>query len=149
VLELVAAGHVAEGVDTGYGCTVVEHALVLIDAELTAVLHVEVVLRVEGVGVGAATGCYEHSVCRDFEQFFTVLGGALRYDGYAAVGVLTDFGEARVRVELAVRPAVADTLLTNPNVRSVVRVVCLYIRPRGDCREVHLGGASLKVQCRS
>ena len=96
VLELVAAGHVAEGVDAGYGCAVVEHALVLIDAELTAVLHVEVVLRVEGVGVGAATGRHEHCVCRDFEQFFTVLGGALSYDGHAAVGVLTDFGEGGI-----------------------------------------------------
>ena len=96
VLELVAAGHVAEGVDAGYGRAVVEHALVLIDAELTAVLHVEVVLRVEGVGVGAAAGCHEHSVCRDFEQFFTVLGSVLSYDGYATVGVLTDFGEGRI-----------------------------------------------------
>ena len=96
VLELVAAGDVAEGVDAGYGCAVVEHALVLIDAELAAILHVEVVLRVEGVGIGAATGCHEHSVRRDFEQLFTVLGGALRYDGHATVGVLTDFGEARI-----------------------------------------------------
>ena len=96
VLELVAAGHVAEGVDAGYGRAVVEHTLVLIDAELAAVLHVEVVLRVEGVGVGAATGCHEHSVCRDFEQFFAVLGGALSYDGHAAVGVLTDLGEGRI-----------------------------------------------------
>ena len=96
VLELVAAGHVAEGVDAGYGRAVVEHALVLIDAELAAVLHVEVVLRVEGVGVGATTGCHEHSVCRDFEQFFTVLGSVLSYDGHTAVGVLTDFGEGRI-----------------------------------------------------
>ena len=49
-------------------------------------------------------------------------------------------------MELAVRPAVADALLTNPNVRSVVRVVSLHIRPGRRLRQLHLGRASLKVQ---
>ena len=49
-------------------------------------------------------------------------------------------------MELAVRPAVADALLTNPNVRSVVRIVSLHIRPGGGLGQLHLGRASLKVQ---
>ena len=93
VLELVAAGDIAQGEDAGDGRAVVEHALVLVDAEQAAVLHVEVVLGVQHVGVGAAAGGHKHRIRRDFEQLFTVLGSTLRHDGHAAVGVLTDFGE--------------------------------------------------------
>ena len=56
---------------------------------------------------------------------------------------------ARIRVELTIRPAESNALLASPYVGGVVRVGGLYIRPGGDYREVHLGATSLSVQRRS
>ena len=44
-------------------------------------------------------------------------------------------------MELAVRSAEGNALFASPNVGGVVRIVRLHIRPRGDCRKVHLGAA--------
>ena len=49
-------------------------------------------------------------------------------------------------MELAVRPAEGNTLLTSPHVSREVRVVSLHIRPGGSLRQLHLGSARLNVQ---
>ena len=49
-------------------------------------------------------------------------------------------------MELTVRPAEGNTLLTSPHVSREVRVVSLHIWPGGSLRQLHLGGARLNVQ---
>ena len=49
-------------------------------------------------------------------------------------------------MELAVRPAEGDALLTGPHVGGEVRVGGLHIRPRGSLGELHLGGTRLHVE---
>ena len=57
--------------------------------------------------------------------------------------------DRRIRVELTIRPAESNALLTSPNVRSVVRVIGLHIRVRASSRQGNLRGTSHAVQCNS
>ena len=49
-------------------------------------------------------------------------------------------------MELAIRPAERNALLTSPNVRGVVRVVRCHIRVRAKSRQLHLRGTRQAVQ---
>ena len=54
--------------------------------------------------------------------------------------------DRRIRVELTVRPAESNALLTSPNVGGVVRVISLHIRVRASRRQINLRGTSQAVQ---
>ena len=79
-----------------------------------------------------------------------LVGGGARYRrrtrravGESRNGCVRNAG---VSVELAVRPAEGDALLTGPHVGGEVRVGGLHIRPRGSLGELHLGGTRLHVE---